>query len=133
MVDKDLEYKEGIGRRKTATARVRIYRENKDIAVINNKEAKEYFTESLLFKALKPLRVVGLESQFGFSVKVSGGGVNGQAEAISLGLARALVKYNPKLREKLAENDLLTRDDRMVERKKYFYKKARKAPQYSKR
>jgi small subunit ribosomal protein S9 len=132
-VDKELEYIEGIGRRKTSTARVRIYRDNKKIQRINDKDAKDYLTPVKLNNALEPLRVVDLEDSFGFSVKVDGGGTTGQSGAIKLGLARALVKYNPKLKDTLTEEGLLTRDDRMVERKKYFLRKARRAPQYSKR
>lgn len=133
MVDKKMKYYEGVGRRKTSVARVRIY-EGSDITIINGKDPKEYFgTEYVIQSYLTPMIVTNLLKKFGYSVKVSGGGVNGQVGAIKLGLARALMKYDITLRKVLKENGMVTRDPRMVERKKYFLRKARKSPQYSKR
>ncbi|HPO83064.1 MAG TPA: 30S ribosomal protein S9, partial [bacterium] len=80
-----------------------------------------------------PFRITGTEGRFDCYVNVNGGGVNGQAEAVRLGVSRALVEYNPEFRPVLKEYGLLTRDPRMKERKKYGLKRARKAPQFSKR
>lgn len=127
-------YFEGIGRRKTSTARVRIYKGDK-ASTINGVPATDYLKEmnkSELY-IIKPLTVVGLEKQYYFTAKVQGGGITGQADAIRLGLARAINKMNPEVKPTLRREDLLTRDPREVERKKYHRRKARKKPQFSKR
>lgn len=127
------KYIEGIGRRKTSTARVRVY-PGENGFVVNDKEVAEYFkTDSQRNEAAAPIAKVSLSEKIGVSVKVSGGGLASQAGAVSLGLARAMVKIDPALRVGLRNNDLLTRDPRMVERKKYGLKKARRAPQWAKR
>ncbi|MBN1374472.1 30S ribosomal protein S9 [Candidatus Dojkabacteria bacterium] len=133
MVDKKLKYIEGIGRRKTSTARARIY-DGEDISIVNGKDIKEYFfNQSDLESAIEPLTVTNTQKKFGYSISVNGGGISGQSGAASLALARALVKFDETLKPALKAKGLMTRDPRMVERKKYFLKKARKSPQYSKR
>ncbi len=127
------KYTEGIGRRKVSTARVRIY-EGKEASTINGKVLEEYFAgrqESK--KILKPLEVTSLEGKYYFTAKVSGGGITGQMGAIQLGLARALYEMDPEHKAVLRKNGLITRDPRMVESKKYNFKKSRKKPQFSKR
>ena len=128
------KYFEGIGRRKTSTARVRIYKGDK-ASTINGVPAVDYLKEmnkSELY-IIRPLTVVGLEKQYYFTAKVQGGGITGQADAIRLGLARAINEMNPEVKPTLRKEDLLTRDPREVERKKYHRRKARKKPQFSKR
>ncbi|HOU76197.1 MAG TPA: 30S ribosomal protein S9 [Candidatus Dojkabacteria bacterium] len=132
MVDKKLKYVEKIGRRKESTARVRIYL-NEDLAIINNKKANEYFPEVALETATEVLRLTGYDKKCGYSAVVSGGGTMGQAEAIRLGLARAIVSIDENQKKILKEKGFLTRDPRVVERKKYYLRKARRAPQFSKR
>ena len=132
MVDKKLKYVEKIGRRKEATARVRIYL-NEDVAVVNNKKPNEYFTQDALERATEVLRLTGYDKKCGYSVVVNGGGMMGQAEAVRLGLARAILSVDESQKKLLKEHGFLTRDPRVVERKKYYLRKARRAPQYSKR
>jgi len=132
-VKKRGKYTEGVGRRKVSTARVRIY-PGKDSSMVNGKTVEEYFAGIInAKKILKPLEVTSLEGKYFFTALVSGGGVSGQIDAIQLGLARALYKMEPDLKPVLRKNDLITRDSRMVESKKYNYKKSRKKPQFSKR
>ena len=126
-------YYEGLGRRKEASARVRLY-SGEGVLIVNDKPADEYFSRPIDLKAmLAPLRVTGFEGKFAVSVKVRGGGVTGQAGAVSLGIARALLVSDPELRKTLRQHGLLTRDARAKERKKPGLKRARKAPQYTKR
>ncbi len=126
-------YYEGLGRRKEASARVRLY-SGEGALVINDKPADEYFSRPIDLKTmLTPLRVTGFEGKFDVSVKVKGGGITGQAGAVSLGIARALLVSDPELRKTLRQHSLLTRDARAKERKKPGLKRARKAPQYTKR
>jgi len=127
------QYYYGTGRRKTSTARVRLY-PGEGAMVINGRPAAEYFhRESDMVRALEPLRVTGTESQFMISVMVSGGGITGQSGAIRHGIARALTAANAEFRPALKRAGLLTRDPRAKERKKAGLKRARKAPQYTKR
>ena len=129
-----MQYYEALGRRKTATARVRLYAGSGGNFIINGRPVREYFSlDTALAKVLGPLDVADAVNQFDVSVKVMGGGINGQAGAIQLGIARALLKVNPDLRLALRQNGFLTRDFRAKERKKPGLKKARKAPQYTKR
>jgi len=123
---KDAKYYYGTGRRKTAVARVRIFDGSGKIT-INNKESK------LADSVVEPLKLVGKYGSFDLSVKVAGGGKNGQAEAIRHGISRALLELNPEFRPTLKKAGYLTRDQREVERKKPGLKKARRAPQWSKR
>lgn len=128
------EYYEGIGRRKAASARVRLMKGSGQF-VVNTKPAPEYFPRpGDMDTLLMPFKVTGeSEAQYDVSVMVNGGGVTGQSEAVQLGLARALLLLNPDLRPPLRENGLLTRDARVKERKKPGLKRARKAPTYTKR
>lgn len=126
----------GTGRRKTSTARVYLKSGSGKIE-INGKEYNDfnqYFENKVwTLHAIEPLKVTGLEGTFDILIRVQGGGKNGQAGAVRLGLARALVSFNPDLRKTMRDKGFLTRDPRMVERKKYGLKKARRAPQFSKR
>ncbi|MCS6999700.1 MAG: 30S ribosomal protein S9 [Bacteroidota bacterium] len=123
----------GTGRRKEATARVRIRPGNGQI-IVNGQPFEEYFpVVTTRLTALKPLHVTQTEGKFDIHVLVSGGGKSGQAGALSHGLARALLEYDASFRTVLRQHGLLTRDPRMVERKKYGQKKARKRFQFSKR
>lgn len=128
-------YIEAVGRRKNATCRVRIFPNNNEKSfLINGQELKKYFPEPEYKKVvLSPLKKTGVFDKFKIEVKVKGGGKKGQNEAIRLGIARALVKMEPNLKEILRTQGYLTRDPRMKERKKFGLKKARKAPQWSKR
>jgi len=126
------KYIEGVGRRKTATARVRIY-EGKGDYLVNEKPLKDYFkVERFIKTALAPLELLKIKDMY-FTVKVKGGGIMAQSEAVRHGLSRALVKFNESFKKLLREAGFLTRDPRMVERKKYGLKKARRAPQWQKR
>ncbi len=131
----DTYYYEGLGRRKEATARVRLHTGGSgNTIVVNDKPLEDYFTRSVdQTQVHKPLKVTGTEGRFDITVKVSGGGVTGQTGAVQLGIARALLKADPDYRKTLRENRLLTRDARAKERKKPGLKRARKAPQYTKR
>ena len=122
-----------VGRRKTASARIRLTTGTGTIS-INGKPLEEYlYTEALVKSATAPIRTAGLEGQVDVTVNVIGGGPNGQAGAISHGLARAIQKMNPELRAPLKKEGLLTRDGRMRERKKPGRPGARKRFQFSKR
>ncbi len=128
------QYYEGIGRRKEASARVRIM-EGEGNFVVNAKPAQEFFSRIGDYdNAIAPLKAAGEDlSKFDISVLVKGGGVTGQTDAVKLGLARALVKWNPDLRTVMRRGGFLTRDARIKERKKPGLKRARKAPTYTKR
>jgi small subunit ribosomal protein S9 len=130
----DQQYYEGIGRRKTSTARVRLYVGGTGNVVVNDKAGQEYFSREQDYKRLlELLTATGTEGRYNITVKVNGGGVTGQADAVRMGLARALVKIDPGFREVLRRGSSLTRDARAKERKKPGLKRARKAPQYTKR
>ncbi|MFO7881894.1 MAG: 30S ribosomal protein S9 [Kosmotogaceae bacterium] len=126
----------GTGRRKTAVARVRL-RPGKGNFIINGKgfeDLQKYLHNDLWVRhALKPAVITESMGKFDYVIRVNGGGLSGQAGAIRLGIARALLEFNPDLKKRLREEGLLTRDSRKVERKKYGLKKARRAPQFSKR
>ena len=123
----------GTGRRKNSVARVRVYNGTGKIT-INDRDIDEYFgLETLKLVVRQPLALTGLENKFDIVVRVSGGGVSGQAGAIRHGLARALVQADAEYRPALKAAGFLTRDSRMKERKKYGLKAARRAPQFSKR
>ncbi len=129
----ELVYYEGVGRRKTATARVRLYPGEGNI-IVNDKPIEEYFPrEGDVLHLLEPLKVTDTAGRFNVSVKVQGGGISGQAGAVRHGIARALLAADPNLRPVLRQGGFLTRDVRMKERKKPGLKRARKAPQYTKR
>ena len=123
----------GTGRRKNSVARVRVYSGTGKI-IINDRDIDDYFgLETLKLIVRQPLVVAGVEGEFDIVVRVSGGGVSGQAGAIRHGLSRALLVYDENLRPELKKAGFLTRDPRMKERKKYGLKAARRAPQFSKR
>jgi small subunit ribosomal protein S9 len=128
-----MEIINGLGRRKAAVARVYL-RQGTGNVVINGKDYKDYFpVEHVQGKVLEPLTLVDVLSIYDLKVNVKGGGVKGQAEAVRLGIARALCKINEEFREPLKAAKLLSRDSRVVERKKYGQPKARKSFQFSKR
>ena len=122
-----------IGRRKTAVARVYLSN-GKGKITVNNKDFKSYFTTATLqYKVNQPLALTDNEGNFDIKINVFGGGVTGQAEAVRLALSRAMCELNEENRTILKPEGLLTRDPRMVERKKFGQKKARKKFQFSKR
>jgi small subunit ribosomal protein S9 len=127
-------YHYGTGRRKSAVARVRLLPGSGTITV-NGKTAREYFGGRDLHQLTiqLPLRVTNTLERFDVSVRVVGGGVSGQAGAVRHGIARALLRFDEELRPTLKREGLLTRDARVKERKKVGLKRARKAPQYTKR
>jgi small subunit ribosomal protein S9 len=133
MADKE-KYFYGLGRRKEATARVRLYAK-KGASVVNEKSVEDYFNLSkpLCDTVFEPLKLTGNLEKMIVSARVSGGGLSAQAEAIRLGIARALVEEDENLRTTLRKAGFVTRDPREKERKKYGLKRARKAPQFSKR
>ena len=128
-----LERSYGTGRRKTSVARVWI-KPGSGRIVVNRRSFENYFPrETLRMIIAQPFQVTGTDGQFDVAVNVGGGGPTGQAGAVRHGIARALVRHDDKLRLPLKKAGLLTRDARVIERKKAGLKKARKAPQYSKR
>lgn len=128
-----MKSKPAIGRRKTSVAQVRL-KPGRGMILINRREFQDYFPIDVnRITVLKPLEVTDNLGKFDINVTVRGGGPTGQTGAVQLGIARALVEYNEELKSILRKNDLLTRDPRMVERKKYGQKKARKRFQFSKR
>ncbi len=128
------KYYAAIGKRKNAIAKVRLYPKGKGRFFVNNKEVEKYFPrQELLLNIKKPLALVDESEHFDVVVKVSGGGFKGQADAIKLGIARAMVDMDKDLRPVLKKYNLLTRDSRIKERKKPGLKKARRAPQWQKR
>jgi len=126
-------YFEGVGRRKTAIARVRLFTKAGDFQV-NNKLYTDFFKtldqQKIAEEALQKMKLFG---RFRVSVRIKGGGSHAQAEAVRHGLARCLVKFNPDFRKRLKRSDFLKRDPRSKERKKFGLKKARRAPQWAKR
>lgn len=127
-------YIEAIGRRKSAIARVRIFQSDKYKFEINKRDLEDYFpVEELRGKIRKVFELVNIPQKFKVSVHINGGGVSAQSDAISLGIARALEKFEPELRKNLKKAGYLKRDARIKERKKPGLKKARKAAQWSKR
>ncbi len=122
-----------IGRRKTSVARIFVA-EGKGTITVNKKAYTDYFpTSTLQYKVVQPLALTGTEGNYDIKVTVVGGGTNGQAEAVRLAVSRALCQINEENRAVLKPEGLLTRDPRMVERKKFGQKKARKKFQFSKR
>ncbi len=128
------QYFEAVGRRKEATARVRLYPQGSGKILINDKPMEQYFGREIdYFTCTLPLRLTGADNRYNVSVHVKGGGISGQAQAIRLGIARALLKVDPEYRSVLKPHGLLTCDARVKERKKPGLKRARKAPTYTKR
>lgn len=132
MADKKYFY--GLGRRKSATARARLYSGKGDIK-INNKPAMEYLSgnKTLLAEVTDPLALVGKQKEFDITICVSGGGLSGQVDAIKLAISKAIVTAYNDLRGTLKKAELLKRDPREKERKKYGLRSARKREQFSKR
>ena len=128
-----VRYYYGTGRRKEAVAQVRLYPGTGSI-VVNGKPAEQFFSREVdLVQARSALQVTGMAERFSVMVRVTGGGITGQAEAVRHGIARALLEADPDLRPALRKAGFLTRDPRVKERKKPGLKRARKAPQYTKR
>lgn len=134
ILDLQGRYAYAVGRRKTATATIRMFN-GTDKSTVNNKTLVEYFhnNPTYLELAVQPLRVTGLEKEVFVSVHTNGGGLNAQAGAISHGIAHAIAKSNEEFRKVLKQNGLLTRDSRMKERKKPGLKGARRGSQWAKR
>lgn len=131
---KEEKYIETVGRRKEAVARVRLAPAARTAVTVNKKDASDYFpTEPLRVTALEPFLKVTLPAQFSVSVHVRGGGIAGQAVAVRHAISRALLEYDKELRGTLKKEGFLKRDPRAKERRKFGLKKARKAPQWSKR
>jgi small subunit ribosomal protein S9 len=134
MSDSQKTYIEGIGRRKEAIARVRLHHGGSGKILVNEKELKAYFPVALMQETvMNPLTKTDTANVFDITIRVNGGGMNGQADAVRLGVARALVEFNPELRTTLKKLGYLKRDARVRERKKFGFKSARRAPQFSKR
>ncbi len=126
-------YTKAVGRRKQAVAQVRLYENGKGVIMVNGKRATEYFPGDGFNLIVQPLKVAGHLRDYNFSIIVSGGGKMGQIDAVRLGIARTIFMLFPETKEALKVNNYLTRDPRQVERKKPGLRKARKAPQWSKR
>lgn len=128
-----MEVINNVGRRKTSVARVYLEKGEGNI-IINGREFTDYFpTLTLQYKVNQPFNITETTKQYDVFVNVEGGGQNGQAEAVRLGICRSLVEVNPEFKPALKAKGLMTRDPRMVERKKFGQKKARKRFQFSKR
>ena len=129
-----VQYYEGIGRRKTSTARVRLHTGGSGTITVNDKPVDQYFGRATdAQNVAAPLKLAGVDQRFDVTAKVSGGGDTGQADAVAMGVARALLESDPELKPMLRKAGYLTRDARAKERKKPGLKRARKAPQYTKR
>lgn len=127
-------YVYALGRRKSGIAQVRVYLKGSGTVVVNGKPMKEYFpVEDLQDAIMAPLKAVGMNETADVVAHARGGGIRGQADAVKLGIARALLVHNPDFRATLKPLGVLTRDPREKERKKYGLKKARKSPQWAKR
>jgi small subunit ribosomal protein S9 len=130
----ETSYYYGTGRRKTATARVRLIPEGSGISIVNRKPIDDYFERPVLKTVImQPFKLTDTQGKFDLYANVRGGGKSGQAGAIRHGIARALLQSDPELRPTLKKSGLLTRDARMKERKKYGQKGARARFQFSKR
>ncbi len=128
-----MEVVNSLGRRKTAVARVFVS-EGKGNITINNRELKEYFPNGTLqYIVMQPLNLLGVADQYDIRINLDGGGIKGQAEAVRLGISRAMVEINPDCKSELKHAGFMTRDPREVERKKPGQPKARKRFQFSKR
>ncbi len=128
------KYVYALGRRKRGVAMVRIYLSGKGVITVNSKPMKNYFpVEDLQDAVMVPLKAVGMDATTDVVASTHGGGIRGQADAVKLGIARALLVHNPDFRATLKPLGVLTRDPREKERKKYGLKKARKSPQWAKR
>jgi len=128
------QYYYGTGRRKSAVARVRLYKGKGDQVMVNGQKGSKYFNPAKLLDGVyEPLELVGMKKDFDISVRIAGGGMSGQADAVRHGISRALVAFDANLKPTLKKSGFLTRDSRVKERKKPGLKSARRAPQFSKR
>lgn len=128
------KYIYAVGRRKTATAQIRLYKDGNGLMMVNDLKASQYFKEEELFSIInQPLKLTGLIKDFNWTIIVLSGGRKSQAEAVRHGIARALLEFNPELRPVLKVKGWIMRDARKKERKKPGLKKARRAPQWAKR
>jgi small subunit ribosomal protein S9 len=122
-----------VGRRKRSVVRVRLYDGTGQIS-LNGRSLEDYFPGmAQRIRVLEPIRTAGMEGRYDVAATLEGGGTTGQTDALRLGIARALVSVNPELRTPLKRAGMLSRDSRVVERKKYGLRKARRAPQFTKR
>jgi small subunit ribosomal protein S9 len=122
-----------VGRRKTSVVRVRLYAGSGTMS-LNDRPLEDYFPSmAQRLRILEPVRAAGLDGRYDIAATLEGGGLNGQTDALRLGIARALCEVNPEVRRTLKKAGMLSRDARAVERKKYGLRKARRAPQYTKR
>lgn len=130
----DNNYFYGLGRRKSSTARARLYK-GKGVITVNDQPIEDYFdkSERMVWETRQPLAILDLDGKYDVSLKVSGGGLNGQVDAAKLAISKALAEMNDDLRGTLKKAGLLKRDPREKERKKYGLKRARKKEQFSKR
>lgn len=127
-------YFEAVGRRKTSVARARLFKGGEPAVSVNGKKLNDYFATKELQNIVEdPIKKMKLEKVFNITAKISGGGIHSQAEALRHAISRALVKFDIELRKRLKKAEFLKRDPRMKERRKFGLKKARKAPQWSKR
>ncbi|MFZ5365339.1 MAG: 30S ribosomal protein S9 [Patescibacteria group bacterium] len=132
--EKKRDYLYAVGKRKTAIAQVRVYKKGDGKIIINKKEYQKFFPTDVLQEIIsKPLDLIGQSEKLSVSVKVIGGGQKGQAEAVGNGISKALIQLNPNFRKPLKKAGYLTRDARKKERKKPGLRRARRAPQWSKR
>ncbi|MCP3974364.1 MAG: 30S ribosomal protein S9, partial [bacterium] len=121
------------GRRKSSIARVRVY-DGTGAFMLNGRPLESYFPQpALRMRVTEPLKTADAEGRYDIHAKLEGGGFTGQSDALRLGIARALIEIDPELRPALKKEGMLTRDSRRVERKKYGLRKARRAPQFTKR
>ena len=120
------------GRRKTSVARVRLVDGTGDF-VLNDRSLEDYFPQAYRMRVQEPFEVADLKGRYDVHASIMGGGLTGQSDALRLGIARALIEIDPELRPTLKKAGMLRRDDRKVERKKYGLRKARRAPQFTKR
>ncbi len=127
------EFTPAIGRRKRSVAQVRVYPKGSGAIVVNDKKIEDFFDEDRIHVVYQPLKLTGQQKDMDISILVKGGGIQGQAEAARLGISRALIKHDADLTATLKAKGWTTRDPRRVERKKPGLKKARRAPQWSKR
>ena len=131
---KDNKYFEGVGRRKTATARVRLTKAGKDSLTVNEKALDAYFpTIEMQERVKKALAKIGEHGAWAVTVKITGGGISAHADALIMGLGRAIILAKPEVKPEIKKEKMLTRDAREKERRKFGLKKARKSPQWSKR
>lgn len=131
---KPAHYLETIGRRKTSVARLRLFTRGENLILVNEKPYEKYFPTKELQQIVNfPLEKMNCQNKFRVLVRVKGGGIHSQAEAVRHALARALVLFNPTFKKRLKRAGFLTRDPRMRERKKFGLKRARRAPQWQKR